>query len=669
MYQSFYKFYMNQSKAAGITISEKEAKAKVYALYTEAFKKGVYDFMAKEKDLGTGKAINRHYFSGGNISCSSSLVNKAMTVLGVDAFVRILTSSSRRLFRVRERLVPESLPLQAQATDITAQPVVAPAVVSDIDALKSPNARKRRDAAERVFAKGEISEPAREAYRSIAMGADYIKNLSGDELSAVLAALDDEDPAIAHAAAERFAHVLRHDLRNVPPDVAAIAAVHPRVVEEMHTTDDGQVLPRVPVDDAMIRNVSEAISDALPLIADRVVSAFPHTDRAKLLQVLQGEFDLTNDMGIAPYLKEKMLHFSVDAAPGDISNIAGRSDLERAGALLNYLYLVVNEFSFDQVFASGEGEDALEVMRIALLDVALGAGVAKVYEAALQGSLYAEYRVRRAVGVGAETVAIEIGNGSDARAVKIPGAWKFHGYHDYVTAVSSLRESVAKDSSVNADHLQTVVLPGWPGLVVQAFRAADARDVKTAFDESLRGGIRMLDAMVDMLMRHAAIGLYAVDDQWSNIIFVERDGKIVFRIEDFFLFTTQDHLRKAAAHLMTDSIERKAKELAGDDPAFDAAAADVLAKCAWLRTMTDDALARKAAAKAGKRSGSALVSVDTQKAHDALGGIAYDEISVRTLAMAGDFALPPFDPARFAGFSFSIARIDRVNAADLVAAA
>jgi hypothetical protein len=65
MIDSFYRHYMDTARSRGIEISEKDAKAKIYGLYSEAFTKGVYDFMAKEKDLGTGKTISRHYFSGG----------------------------------------------------------------------------------------------------------------------------------------------------------------------------------------------------------------------------------------------------------------------------------------------------------------------------------------------------------------------------------------------------------------------------------------------------------------------------------------------------------------------------------------------------------------------------------------------------------------------------
>jgi len=76
MLNSFYKHYMNTSMSQGIEINEKEAKAKIYKLYTDAFKKGVYDFMAKEKDLGTGKTINRHYFSGGLKAIETAEIEK-----------------------------------------------------------------------------------------------------------------------------------------------------------------------------------------------------------------------------------------------------------------------------------------------------------------------------------------------------------------------------------------------------------------------------------------------------------------------------------------------------------------------------------------------------------------------------------------------------------------
>jgi hypothetical protein len=72
-FDSFYKNYINQAKTKGITIDEKGAKDKIYALYVEAFKKGAYNYVKKEHaNTSTSlsvpkfqKIIKRAYFSGG----------------------------------------------------------------------------------------------------------------------------------------------------------------------------------------------------------------------------------------------------------------------------------------------------------------------------------------------------------------------------------------------------------------------------------------------------------------------------------------------------------------------------------------------------------------------------------------------------------------------------
>ena len=70
---SLYKAYINQGKIKGIDLADKNAKDKIYNLYVEAFKKGIYNYIKPEKDLGTGRKIKRQYFSGG------------ATMLGVDS--------------------------------------------------------------------------------------------------------------------------------------------------------------------------------------------------------------------------------------------------------------------------------------------------------------------------------------------------------------------------------------------------------------------------------------------------------------------------------------------------------------------------------------------------------------------------------------------------------
>ncbi len=58
-------FYADQKKIAGIEITNKDFKDKIYDQYMQAYKKGVYDFIKTERDVATEKIIPRKYFSGG----------------------------------------------------------------------------------------------------------------------------------------------------------------------------------------------------------------------------------------------------------------------------------------------------------------------------------------------------------------------------------------------------------------------------------------------------------------------------------------------------------------------------------------------------------------------------------------------------------------------------
>lgn len=72
--QSFYKNYIDQHKVAGIDIEDKEAKNKIFARYKEAFEKGVYDYIKKEKIAQSKETVSRRYFSGGE-NFSSAVLN------------------------------------------------------------------------------------------------------------------------------------------------------------------------------------------------------------------------------------------------------------------------------------------------------------------------------------------------------------------------------------------------------------------------------------------------------------------------------------------------------------------------------------------------------------------------------------------------------------------
>ena len=67
---SFYKSYLNKETTNGIATADKASQDKVYALYCQAFKKGVYNYVKSER-VGANdyspvkKIVKRSYFSGG----------------------------------------------------------------------------------------------------------------------------------------------------------------------------------------------------------------------------------------------------------------------------------------------------------------------------------------------------------------------------------------------------------------------------------------------------------------------------------------------------------------------------------------------------------------------------------------------------------------------------
>ncbi len=62
----FGKAYVDREKIAGVEISDKAEKEKIWARYVESFKEGAYNFIREEKDTVSGEMISRKYFSGGN---------------------------------------------------------------------------------------------------------------------------------------------------------------------------------------------------------------------------------------------------------------------------------------------------------------------------------------------------------------------------------------------------------------------------------------------------------------------------------------------------------------------------------------------------------------------------------------------------------------------------
>lgn len=75
---SFYKNYINQKKVSGIDLADKSSKDKIYSLYCEAFKKGVYNYIKKDSTTA-GKTVYRKYFSGGVQLVPKTIGDKEVT--------------------------------------------------------------------------------------------------------------------------------------------------------------------------------------------------------------------------------------------------------------------------------------------------------------------------------------------------------------------------------------------------------------------------------------------------------------------------------------------------------------------------------------------------------------------------------------------------------------
>ena len=71
--ESIYQYYIDKEKIQGIDLEDKEVREKIYELYIESFKKGVYDFVKTDHEPGLNKNIKRRYHSGGITLASSSL--------------------------------------------------------------------------------------------------------------------------------------------------------------------------------------------------------------------------------------------------------------------------------------------------------------------------------------------------------------------------------------------------------------------------------------------------------------------------------------------------------------------------------------------------------------------------------------------------------------------
>lgn len=88
---SLYSFYYNSEKIVGVDVADVNNKKNVFNRYVEAFEKGSYDYIKKERDPVTDRLVKRHYFSGGAdaymdpTSVNTESISSALTQLGANS--------------------------------------------------------------------------------------------------------------------------------------------------------------------------------------------------------------------------------------------------------------------------------------------------------------------------------------------------------------------------------------------------------------------------------------------------------------------------------------------------------------------------------------------------------------------------------------------------------
>jgi len=120
--ETFYRNYFDSGAVAGIDIEDKDAKQKIYDLYVEAFKKGVFNYERKERDALSGRTVKRHYFSGGikakvspeinalpGVSSPISFIRKAFVGTAMIAFLGMFRSADVQAEYVNVNLINVSM--------------------------------------------------------------------------------------------------------------------------------------------------------------------------------------------------------------------------------------------------------------------------------------------------------------------------------------------------------------------------------------------------------------------------------------------------------------------------------------------------------------------------------------------------------------------------------
>ena len=95
------KVYADKNKVVGVNVDDPREKEKIYQLYLQAFKKGVYNYIKEEIDPITQQSSPKKYFSGGITALYLDQEMREITVFSMDR-----AAANRRDFDIGVNLIP-----------------------------------------------------------------------------------------------------------------------------------------------------------------------------------------------------------------------------------------------------------------------------------------------------------------------------------------------------------------------------------------------------------------------------------------------------------------------------------------------------------------------------------------------------------------------------------
>lgn len=230
---SIYQYYIDQKKIKGIDLEDPGIKEKIYHLYLESFKKGVYDYIKTEREPYSRKRLKRRYYSGGIVAQISSVI-KYTSQLNVNGLV------TENYYRARIELVP---PDKDNHPLITSSPMHSNETEDDAWAKIEAwaEARKINDQRFNIFKvitdkidiikSNQISEGMKLLIGHIQKNRkslmDNIATIYGirDSLIDVIKAIDDKD-------IENFPDVLKEGKRGEDDAIEGSASAEKRIVKD-----------------------------------------------------------------------------------------------------------------------------------------------------------------------------------------------------------------------------------------------------------------------------------------------------------------------------------------------------------------------------------------------------------------------------------------------------